>query len=276
MPIISSEEVKIIYSLTHAYNFYKEFDKMAQEESIKRLQQQPSQNQNQSFSIDSAVSVIRLGIGILSTMILLWTTTCFAGGSGPGIGFKVGAQTLDSPSDFDKTTRARFELEFASPRFGNDHLDLALTFGCSSLGSYDDEYIGYDNGALIEEFYSGHHSLLDIRLAGRLYPLGDNSRIKPYIGAGFGYFWFFDSWEYEYYETYEDPFFPGIFYTYCEAGDGWDTLANGFFPFVTAGLAVPVGSNFELQFEVQYHYDKEDSGFDFGGPVYMFGCNFRF
>jgi len=48
------------------------------------------------------------------------------------------------------------------------------------------------------------------------------------------------------------------------------------FPFVTAGLMVPIASNLELQFEVQYHYDKQDAGFDFGGPVYMFGCLFRF
>lgn len=249
---------------------------MAQKESFTRWQQQPSRNLIKSFLIKSAVPVNRRGIGMLSAIILLcWVTTCSAGGSGPGIGFKVGAQTIESPSDFEKTTRARFEVELSSPRFGNDLFDLALTFGGSSLGSYHDDFTGYDDDVLIEEFYSDHYSLIDIRLAGRLYPLG-NSRIKPYIGAGVGYFWFLDSWEYEYYETYEDPFFPGVFYTYSEAVDGRDTLANGLFPFVTAGLAVPVGSNFELQFEVQYHYDKEDSGFDFGGPVYMFGCHFRF
>jgi hypothetical protein len=208
--------------------------------------------------------------------LLFWVTTCFAGGSGPAIGFKIGAQTLESPSDFDKTTRARFEVEIASPRFANDHFDLALTFGGSSLGSYHDDFAWYDDDVLIEEFYCDHSYLLDIRLAGRFYPLGDNSQIKPYLGAGIGYFWFINSWDYEYYETYEDPFFPGVFYTYGETGDGRDTLAKGFFPFITAGLAVPVAPNFELQFEIQYHYDKEDSGFDFGGPAYMFGCHFRF
>jgi hypothetical protein len=253
----------------------KEFDKMAQKESIQRWGQQPNLNLTQTFSFERAVPANRHRIRMLSAIILLcWATTCSAGG--PGIGFKVGAQTLDSPSDLEKTTRARFEVEISSPRFGNDLFDLALTFGGSSLGSYHDDYAGYDDDVLIEEFYSDHYSLFDIRLAGRLYPLGDNSRIKPYVGAGIGYFWFLDSWEYEYYETYEDPFFPGVFYTYSEAVDGNDTLANGLFPFVTAGLMVPIASNFELQLEVQYHYDKEDSGFDFGGPVYMFGCHFRF
>ena len=200
----------------------------------------------------------------------------FGGDTGPAVGVKIGAQTLENPSDFDKTTRARFEVELASPRFGNGYFDMALIFGGSSLGSYHDDFAFYDDDVLIEEFYSEHYSLFDLRLAGRLYPLGDNSRVKPYIGAGVGYFWFISSWEYEYYETYEDPYWPDVFETYAEAGDGSDTLANGLFPFITAGLMVPVGSNFELQFEIQYHYDKEDSGFDFGGPVYMLGGVFRF
>jgi hypothetical protein len=250
---------------------------MAQKESIKRQQQQPGRNPIQSFYIKSAVGANRRGIGMFSAIMLFcWATTCFAGGSGPGIGFKVGAQTLENLSGFDKTTRARFEVEIASPRFVNDYFDLALTFGGSSLGSYHDDFAYYDDDVLVEEFYWDRYSLFDIRLAGRLYPLGDNSRIKPYVGAGIGYFWFFDSWEYEYYETYEDPPFSGVFYTYSEAGDGRDTFAHGLFPFVTAGLTVPIASNFELQFEIQYHYDKEDSGFDFSGPAYMFGCHFRF
>ena len=183
---------------------------------------------------------------------------------------------MDSPSDFGKTTRTRFELELASPRFGNDYFDVALTFGGSSFGSFHDEYAGFDDDVLIEEFYTDRYSLFDLRLAGRSYPLGDKSWLQPYVGAGIGYFWFLDSWEYEYYETYEDPHIPGVFHTYVETEDGRDTVAHGFFPFVTAGLTVPVSSNFELLFEMQYHYDKEDSGFDFGGPVYMFGCFFRF
>jgi len=255
----------------------KEFDEMAQIKSINRWGQKPSRNLIHSFSFEHTIPANRCGIRISSAIILLcWATTCFAGGSGPGIGIKVGAQTLDSPTDFNKTTQARFEVELASQRFGDDHFDLALTFGGSSFGSFHDEYAGFDDGVLIEEFYTDRYSLFDIRLAGRLYPLGDSGWLQPYIGAGIGYFWFLDSWEYEYYETYEDPYIPDVFYTYTESKEGTDTLAHGFFPFVTAGLTVPIESNFDLQFEVQYHYDKQDSGFDFGGPVYMFGCLFRF
>lgn len=250
---------------------------MAQKGFIQRRGQLPNRNLIQIVPIKQIVSVKHSKIGMICAMILLvGATTCFARNTGPGIGFKIGAQTLDSPFDSDRTTRARFELEFSSPRFGNDLFDVALTFGGSSLGSYNDDFAGYDGDVLIEEFYTDRYTVLDLRLAGRLYPLGDNDGIQPYVGAGIGYFWFRDSWEYEYYETYEDPLFPGVFYTYEEFGDGRDTLANGLFPFVTAGLTVPVSSNFDLQFEVQYHYDKKDSGFDFSGPAYMFGGIFRF
>lgn len=207
---------------------------------------------------------------------LLWPADCIAGNTGPGIGFKIGAQTLDSPADFKKTTRARFELEIASQRFCNDHLDIALTFGGSSLGTYHDDYAGYDGDIWVEESYTDHFSLLDLGLAARLYPFGDNEVIQPYIGAGIGYFWFLDSWELDYADTYEDPFIHGVFYTTTGYEEDTDTLAHGFFPFVTAGLTVPIQSNLELLFEVQYHYDKKDAGFDFGGPVYMFGARLRF
>jgi hypothetical protein len=250
---------------------------MAQIKPIDRWGQKPGRNLIQSVSIERTVPANRCGIRICSAIMLLClATTSFAVGSSPSFGFKVGAQTIDSPTGSGKTTRARFELELASPRFGNDYFDLALTFGGSSLGSYDNEYAEFDDGMLIEEFYTDDYSLFDLRLAGRFYPLGDSNWLKPYVGAGIGYFWFLDSWEYEYYETYEDPYIPDVFYTYSEDGEDTDTLAHGFFPFVTAGLTVPIASNFDLQFEVQYHYDKEDSDFDFGGPVYMFGCLFRF
>jgi len=277
VPIISRQNNHDNLQTFTCFSFLKEFDEMAQIESIKRWGQKSGGNLIHSFSIEHAVSANRSVIGICSVILLFcWASTCIAGGTGPAIGFKVGAQTIDSLTSSDKTTRTRFELEFSSPRFGDDYFDLALTLGGSSLGSFDEEYVGFDDGVLIEEYYTDHYSLIDLRLAGRFYPLGDNSRLKPYVGAGVGYFWFLDSWEYEYYETYEDPYIPGLYYTYADAGEERDTLAKGFFPFVTAGLTVPLDTNFELQFEVQYHYDKEDSGFDFGGPVYMFGCNFRF
>ncbi|MHC4510662.1 MAG: outer membrane beta-barrel protein [Planctomycetota bacterium] len=208
-------------------------------------------------------------------IVLLAAAACQADASGPGVAIKIGGQTLDRPFGTGKTTRTRFELELASPRFGDDHFDLAFTFGGSSLGSYSSQYVDFVDGVLFEEYYDDNLSVLDVGLTARLYPLGD-SQLRPYVGAGIGYFWFLDSWEDEYYETVEDPFDPGVFYTYASADEGTDSLARGFFPFVSAGLAVPATDNIELLFEVQYHLDKEDAGFDFSGPVYMFGCRLRF
>jgi hypothetical protein len=250
---------------------------MARTEFNNRRGQRQSTEPNHPFAGRNRRFSKRFAIVICTAVILLfWSANCTAGRNGPGIGFKIGAQTLDSPTDFEKTTRARFELEISSQRFCNDHLDVALTFGGSSLGVFNDDYAGFDGDTWVEEWYTDRYSVLDLGLAARLYPFGDSSSIQPFVGAGIGYYWFLNAWEFEYSDTYEDPFIPGVFYTSTGLEEGTDTLAQGFFPFVTAGLTVPLKSNFELLFEVQYHYNKEDAGFDFGGPVYMIGGRFRF
>lgn len=208
-------------------------------------------------------------------LLLGWTAVC-AADTGPGIGLKIGAQTIEHPITLDKTTRARFELEVSSPVMLNDHFDLAFTFGGSSLGTLDDYYSDEVEGTLVEEFYTDHLSVLDVRVAARLYPFGYDRHIRPYVGAGIGYFWFLDQWEYEHDETFEDPHVPGTFITLVDNDEGTDTMAHGFFPFVLAGLAVPLGSNAELMFEFQYDIDKKESGFDLSGPIYMFGGRIRF
>jgi len=248
---------------------------MAQKRYIHTWQPRPKQNRVFAFST-SAGPCKQCGLMICSALIVFClAATSPADGSGPGIGVKVGAQTLDQPFGDGKTTRARFEVELVSPRFADDHFELAFTFGGSSLGSYSSEYVDYDGGTLIEQYFTDDLSALDIGLSARLYPLGD-SHVRPYIGAGIGYFWFLDSWDDDYFETVEDPFVPGLFYTYASADEGTENLARGFFPFVSAGLAVPATDNLELLFELQYHLDKKDSGFDLSGPVYMFGCRLRF
>ncbi|MBN1506467.1 MAG: hypothetical protein JW955_06455 [Sedimentisphaerales bacterium] len=204
-------------------------------------------------------------------------TTAYAAGSGPGIGLKIGAQTLPhDPVDCETTTRARLELEISSPVFADDHIDLALTLGGSSLGSFHDHYVEEDEGVLFEEWYGDDFWIFDVRLAARLYPFGYNRRIRPYIGVGIGYFWFLDNWEYKYAETFEDPRHPGDYGTYVERDRGTDTLAHGLFPFALAGLAVSVNRHVDLTIELQYDFEKEDAGFDLGGPIYMFGGRIRF
>ena len=256
--------------------FLKESNKMARIKSIHRKWRKRKQQSILAFSGKPIVSNNCCGLGMVAVLAVSFWAGTSAASSGPGVGFKIGGQTIDRPFEAGKTTRGRFELELASPLFGDDHFDVAFTFGGSSLGSYSSEYVDVVDGVLIEQYSTDDLSLLDIGLAVRLYPLGDSSHVRPYVGAGIGHFWFLDSWNDDYFETVEDPFIPGLFHTYASSDKGRDTLARGFFPFVTAGLNVPISSNLELLFELQYHLSKEDSGYDFGGPVYMFGCRFRF
>ncbi len=169
-------------------------------------------------------SGFRLQVATCSLVLLVWAVAC-TGASGPGIGIKIGAQTLKDPIDLEKTTRARLDLEISSPRLADGYLDLAFTLGGSSLGSLEDEYVDVVDGTTIEETYIDRFSVIDTRIAVRFYPLGNNSRIRPHIGAGVGYFWLLDYWEYEYAETFEDPLFPGTYHTLIDEDAGTVTCA---------------------------------------------------
>lgn len=213
-------------------------------------------------------------LGVAAVLVALGMTTVCAAASGPGIGFKVGAQTIDDPVDTGKMTRARFELEVSSPLLWDEHVDFAFTFGGTYIGSYHETYTDTVDGTYIDDLYTDRLSLFDVRLAARLYPLGDSSGIRPYVGAGIGYFWFQDNWENEYSDTFEDH--PGDWDTVYDHAEGTEKLAHAPFPFVLAGLTIPVGSNIEIMAEFQYDIDKKDSGYDLSGPIYLFGARFRF
>jgi hypothetical protein len=217
-----------------------------------------------------------VSIAAIVLALTLGGATLCAGASGPGIGIKVGAQTFDDPVDLDRTTRARLELEVASGLLWDEHVDFALAFGGSFLGTYRDTYTDFVDGIYIDDLYTDRLWLFDIRLAARLYPLGDSSRIRPYVGGGVGYFWFHDRWENDYSDTFEEPPGSGSFLTITDHTKGTANLAEGFFPFLLAGITFPVGSNVELLAEFQYDFDKRDKGFDFSGPIYSFGARFRF
>ncbi len=226
--------------------------------------------------VRSSVHNRRIAFVTASLLFVLGMTPLCPGASGPGIGIKAGVQTLEDPLDLDKTTRARVDLEIASPLLWDDHVDFALTFGGSYLGSQSETYTDTVNGTFIDDLYTDRLWLFDIRLAARLYPLGDSSHIRPYVGAGVGYFWFRDNWENDYSDTFEDPPGSGSFTTVTDHAAGTATLASGFFPFLVAGLTIPVGSNVELMAELQYDLDKKDKGFDLSGPIYLLGARLRF
>lgn len=214
-----------------------------------------------------------VGVGAIA-LVFCWTTNALAN-TGPGIGLKVGAQTLDSPIDGQKTTRVRIEAEVATALMADEHLDFFLSVGGSPLGKADYADIYEAGGVFYEDYYSDTFSLIDVRLGARLYPLGQESSIRPHIGGGIGYYWLMDSYDDEYYATTEDPYFPGRYITYADYANSTDTVADGFFPFITAGVTVPVTSNIEVLFEFEYDFAKDDSGVDVGGPIYMFGARIR-
>ncbi len=193
------------------------------------------------------------------------------GATGPGITIKGGAQTLDSPIDGEETTRGRLDIEICTSMFADDHIDFAASIGGSYLGSerYTDRWT--EDGYAYDDHYRDHFSTLDARVMARLYPLGSDSVIRPYFGAGLGYFWLIDTWDDDYYMTHE-----GSGHTFHEEEQDSDTLAEGFFPFLNVGITVPIGSHFELLVEGMYDFEKQDSGYDLTGPVYMFGARFRF
>ncbi len=214
------------------------------------------------------------GVG-LAALVLCWATSSAFGNTGPGVGIKIGAQTLDSPIDGQKTTRLRVEAEIATALLADDHLDFCLAVGGSPLGTSDYADIYEADNVLYEDYFSDTFSLIDVRLAARLYPFGQEAWIRPHVGGGVGYFWLLDSYDDEYYATTEDPYFPGNYITYADYAEDSETVADGFFPFVTAGVAVPVSSNLEFLFEFEYDFAKDDAGVDLGGPIYMFGARIR-
>jgi hypothetical protein len=238
---------------------------MAREMSIS------TSNQSKQFNTHSSLRVARrCGLWPMALCLVLGATSSVYGW---GVAVKGGWQRLESPLSFEKTTRGRFDVEISTGDAISDCLELALSLGGSSLGSVEDTFTTVGAGFVIDETMEDKLRLYDGRLAARLYPLGgaggrDPFQLIPYVGAGVGYFHMETHWEDTYVET-------GAGYVYIEEDDGRDRLAHGFFPFVTAGVNVPINSMSELLFEFQFDFEKKDAGWDLGGPIFMLGLRFR-
>jgi len=191
---------------------------------------------------------------------------------GRGLSLKAGTQTFTSPLTGEETTRTRFELEVSTSRYADGRIDLALAFGGSSLGTLRDASTTVEDGLITDAFSVDELSVYDVRLAARFYPLGGGRRdLTPYVGAGLGYFRFVDCWD----DTVSvTDTASGI--TVTEAMSGMETVADGFFPFVIAGLTMSLGDRAELFAELEYDLSKRDKGYDLGGPAYLIGCRVRF
>ena len=211
------------------------------------------------------------------SILTVWIVTLLiaavsAAEKGGGFGVKSGMQTLTRPLTGEKTTRTRFELEVSTVRFLDGQVDLALAFGGSSLGTLRDASTTEEDGLITSATSVDHLSVMDLRLAAHYYPLGEGDRdLTPYLGAGLGYFQFMDIYEDTVCVSSTDPF-AIITYTWK---NGTKSVADGFFPFLMAGLTVSRGGRTELFAELEYDFSKRDKGFDLGGPIYLIGCRFR-
>ena len=228
-------------------------------------------NQSKEHNVYSSLRVTRrCGLWPMALCLVLGATSSVYGW---GVAVKGGAQRLESPLTFEKTTRARFEVEVSTGDVISDCLELALSVGGSSLGSVEDTFTTVGPGYVIDETLEDKLRLYDGRLAARVYPWGgaggrDPFQLIPYVGGGVGYFHMETHWKDTYVET-------GAGYVYIEEDDGRDKLAHGFFPFLTAGVNVPINSMSELTFEFQFDFEKKDAGWDLGGPIFMLGLRFR-
>lgn len=213
-------------------------------------------------------------VGVV-TLMLGWTATAARANTGPAGAIKIGAQTLDSVIDGRETTRVRVEAELSTALLADEHVDFFVSIGGSPLGTSEYADIYESGGVFYEDYYSDTFSLIDLRLGARFYPFGASSVIRPHIGGGIGYYWLRDDYSDDYYTLVPDPLMPGSYIEYYDYAEGTETIADAFFPFITAGVSAPVTDNLEVLFEFEYDFGKDDSGVNLGGPIYMIGARIR-
>jgi len=195
---------------------------------------------------------------------------CFALTSSCAI--KTGIQNLDSfhhPLDIDEEPFRYWEFETFSPKFANDCMDLTLGIGYNS-GKEEGKIEVHDHRWLPEiETY-----MWDVHLGTRLFPLGFSGRkVIPYMGGGLGYFEYDldrrepGDYEYVYSDEYDD---------YYVLDKHHDTLAHGYFPYMSTGLYLTLGEKHMLQLEFRYDLDKDYKQYDMEGYQIMVGAAFRY
>jgi len=202
-------------------------------------------------------------------VVLAFITPCWASFN---IDVKAGLQSLQNPITLEDTSRTRFEVELAGTTQASDHLEISLAFGGASVATVSDTYTTYDHIGMIQDTLDDNFRTYDFRLGLRLYAFSpeDSDSINPYIGGGIGYYWLVDEWKDTHLETVNSP------YSEFETVDEGDyTLADGFFPYVTAGVDIPITDQAALLFEYKHDFMKKKDGADYGGDIFMAGMRFR-
>lgn len=184
---------------------------------------------------------------------------------------KTGTYCFDDPllKQYGDNHFRLWQLELASPPFGEEHFDVALNVG--GLFLENEEGPPYSGISQITT------NLYDFDLTLRYFPLRRNEAVQPYAGAGFGYFEFVRTshWpDYEYYDWWNDTY-------YYESYDSdSDSLASGFYPLVVAGVFIPLHDyqqekgpdKLGLVAEYRCDFEKKDRWLDFSGHRFTVGC----
>ena len=185
---------------------------------------------------------------------------------------KTGIQNLNGshyPLKIDEEPLRYWEFEAFSPKFANDYMDLTLGFGYNS-GQEKGKVEVHDHRWLPEiKTY-----MWDIHLGGRLFPLGYSYRkVIPYLGGGLGYFEYDldrrEPGDYEYY--YSDEYND-----YYVLDRHHETLAHGYFPYLSTGIFLPLDKKFSLQVEFRYDFDRKYKQYDMDGYLIMVGIAFMY
>lgn len=181
---------------------------------------------------------------------LLTNTSC---------GIKTGLYNLtnyDQPLGIDEEPLRYWEAETHTPRLIKDHVDM--TFG-----------VGFNTGKEEGRVETDEHGrwpkvesyMWDVHLGARVFPLGVRDQtVVPYIGGGIGYF------EYDMTTNTPDEDLDGNWY-YGRYGveKHQDTLAHGYFSYVSTGLYFRLEENLMLQLEFRSDIDKEYKPYDLSG-----------
>ncbi len=181
---------------------------------------------------------------------LLATTSC---------SLKTGMNNL---RNYDQSLGVREEFfsyvegEVYTPRIVADHADIA--FG-----------IGYNRGkkeGLIEagegnrRWPEAKSDMWDFHLGARVFPLGvEGRKVVPYVGGGIGYF------EYDVETNVLGEYVSHHGHDHYRIDKRDDTLAHGYFNYLSVGLYVPLKKNFMLQTEFRRDFDKDHRQFDLSG-----------
>jgi hypothetical protein len=206
----------------------------------------------------------------LYVLKILFVLLCFALTTSCAV--KTGIQNLNGshyPLSIDEEPLRYWEFEAFTPKLANEYMDFTLGIGYNS-GQEKGKIEVHDHRWLPEiKTY-----MWDIHLGARLFPLGCSDRdVIPYVGGGLGYFEYDlerrESGDYEY-------VYSSDYYDYYILDTHNDTVAHGYYPYLSTGLFLPLDKKYSLQVEFRYDFDRDYKQYDMDGYLILVGIAFRY